>query len=406
MFIKRKLNQVVTSSSKIFSILMLTGPRQAGKTTLLRHLEPNRLFITLDDLEQRTLAKENPQIFVERNPSPCLIDEFQYAPQLLPYLKITVDQKRTQMLPSEGDFWLTGSQNFTMMEEVQESLAGRVVILKLLGLSWEEIKGDLVKLSRPSFFKRPLENFKEEKKLEDLFAIILKGDKPEVWAKEDLSTSQYYLSYIQTYLERDVRSQLGVKELGLFEKFMRLLAARTGQLLNMSNLAADVGVKVPTIKSWLTILERSFQIYLLQPYYKNLSNRQVKTPKIYFLDTGLVAHLLKWNEPKQALAGQMAGPLFENWVFAEIIKSYWHNGEEPNLYFWRTRDGLEIDLVEESGDTLHLAEVKLSERPDREFFKPIDKLEKIKLGLKRIITPAKQHYPLDSQTEVFSAWDI
>ena len=284
MFLERILQEVIRESTASFSVLMLTGPRQAGKTTLLRHMEPTRRFVTLDDLEQRTLAQDNPALFLERYPPPVLIDEFQYAPQLLSAIKIAVDEKRTRLLSCAGAFWLTGSQNFGMMEGVQESLAGRVAILKLLGMSLSEAQQNKGAFASPPFFERPRNLFETKKSSRDLFVHLLKGDKPEIWASPKMNVAQYYSSYIQTYLERDVRSQLGVRELGQFERFMRLLAARCGQLLNMASLAPDVGVTIPTIRSWLTILERSFQIYILQPYYNNLSKRQVKTPKIYFLE--------------------------------------------------------------------------------------------------------------------------
>lgn len=395
---------------------MLTGPRQAGKTTLLRYVEPNRRFVTLDDLENRTLASENPTLFLERYPPPVLIDEFQYAPQLLPYLKIAVDAKRTRMIESAGDYWLTGSQNFTMMEGVQESLAGRVVILKLMGLDLAEILRDETALNRPPFFERPRVNFETDRGVEELFSMILQGDKPELWKQGPNfgNTADYYISYIQTCLERDVRSQLGVKELGLFEKFMRFLAARTAQLLNMTSLASDVGVKTPTIRSWLTILERSFQITLLSPYYRNLTSRQVKTPKVYFLDTGLITHLLKWNDPKTALQGPMAGALFENWVVSQIIKGYWHSGKDPSLFFWRTREGEEIDLVEEAGDKLHVAEIKLTEGHPAGLFKslekPVQKRSKkalpLVLGSRKLISTSRKNLPLGDGIDLISAWSL
>lgn len=418
MFLERKLARTVQHLSRSFSVLMLTGPRQAGKTTLLRHLDPDRRFVTLDDLEQRTLARGNPSLFLERYPPPVLIDEFQYAPGLLPFLKMAVDEKRTRLIPSQGEYWLTGSQNFVMMEGVQESLAGRVAILKLLGLDRSEVQRDTSLRNHTPFFDRPRERFETRRGLAELYALILKGDKPEIWAAADsrlrpVDTSHYYASYVQTYLERDVRSQLGVKELGLFEKFMRLLATRAGQLLNMSALASDVGITIPTIKSWLTILERGFQIILLRPYYRNLTSRQVKTPKVFFLDTGLVAHLLKWSDPEQALSGPMAGALFENWVVSEIIKGYWHLGQDPALYFWRTREGMEVDLVLEKGDELLAAEIKLTERPDPRFFLPLEGLfakkgrrPLVRLGAKRIISPVKQNHPLDRNLELISAWSL
>ena len=228
MFLERILQEVIRESTASFSVLMLTGPRQAGKTTLLRHMEPTRRFVTLDDLEQRTLAQDNPALFLERYQPPVLIDEFQYAPQLLSAIKIAVDEKRTRLLSCAGAFWLTGSQNFGMMEGVQESLAGRVAILKLLGMSLSEAQQNKGAFASPPFFERPRNLFETKKSSRDLFVHLLKGDKPEIWASPKMNVAQYYSSYIQTYLERDVRSQLGVRELGQFERFMRLLAARCG----------------------------------------------------------------------------------------------------------------------------------------------------------------------------------
>ncbi len=415
---KRKLFQIVNKYSSRHEVILLTGPRQSGKTTLLKWVGQNsRNYVSLDDLEIRSLAKNNPKLFLERFLPPIIIDEFQYAPNLLPYVKLKVDEIRTSTHFSEPvSYWLTGSQNFSMMEEVQESMAGRVLILKLLGLDLSELQQQDDLLYRPPFFERPKENFekKEKSSLADLFEIILKGDKPEVWFKKmgREETSLYYSSYIQTYLERDVRLQLGIKELGLFEKFMRLLASRVGQLLNMASLASEVGVKGPTIKSWLTILERSFQIVILKPYYQNLNKREVKTPKVYFLDTGLVTHLLKWIDPQQAACGPMAGSLFENWVVSEIIKTYWHAGQEAPLYFWRTQDGDEMDLVYEHGKILEMAEIKLNDSPSPGFFSPIEKVfEKIKkshltLGRCRVVTPSLKSFPLSEKGEAVSAWSL
>src|SRR3989338_401994 len=405
MFIKRQIAKQIQRLSSTFPVIMVTGPRQAGKTTLLRQMDEHRRFVTLDDMEIRSLPKETPPLFFERFATPLLIDEFQYAPGILPYIKIAVDEKRTRLKKSHGEFWLTGSQNFAMMDGVTESLAGRTAILKLAGLSLRE-QLDKNTETRP-FFDNPPHAFETEKKPSDLFCVILRGDKPELTAHPEISASDYYTSYIQTYLERDVRSQLGVRELGQFEKLIRLLAIRCGQLLNMSNLAGEIGVKSPTIKSWLTILERSFQIIILQPYYKNLNKRQMKTPKIYFLDSGLAAHLLKCENPEQTLNGPLSGMLFENWVVSEVIKSYWNNGEEPDLYFWRTRDGDEIDLVLEKGGHLHAAEIKLSRPANTRLFQTTEKqIGKTKIASKKIISLSQRSLPIDSDTELVSAWDI
>jgi len=407
MYIKRELYKIVTEVSQTSPVIMLTGPRQAGKTTLLRHTEPERRFVTLDDLEVRSLAKNDPKMFLERFPPPVLIDEFQYAPEILPYIKIYVDEKRTRLSDVNGSFWLTGSQNFTMMKGVQESLAGRVTILNLLGLSRKEIEKDPSDTS--DFLATAALPFETTKGIDDIFAFIIKGDKPELWANPQIDREVYYRSYVQTYIERDVTAQLRIKDVGLFEKFMRLLAGRTGQLVNLASLAVDVGVSVPTIRSWMTALERSFQIILLPPYYRNIGKRSLKTPKVYFLDMGLVCYFLKLSGVQDAITSHLSGPLFENWVVTEIMKSYWFRGKYPGLYFWRTKDGDEIDLLYESAGKLYPTEIKLSSSPKREMFDTFEKLAAksgFQLGRKKIICTSKINLPIDENSDIVSALSI
>jgi hypothetical protein len=365
---------------------MVTGPRQSGKTTMLRRLSyPNRRFVSLDDLELRRLARSEPGLFIRQFPPPVLIDEFQYAPDILPYIKISVDELTTRGMNRQaaGMYWLTGSQHFGLMKGVQESLAGRIALLELLGFSPYEIL-EPKKPHAEGFFEQDFsilatDSVLSTNRLEPLevFETILRGSLPQavlsgINAEERRS---FYSSYVQTYLERDVSTLEGVRNLDAFATFTRLLAARTGQLINYSSVARDVGVSVNTIREWTTILERSFHIYLLHPYYRSLNKRLVKTPKIYFLDSGLQAYLTGWSDPEQALRGPLAGQLFENWVVSNLVRSYRQRGRRENLFFWRTRTGQELDLWSENTGVISAAEVKIAERSDSAVFHALDALD-------------------------------
>ena len=406
MYKKRLTEQTVIKTSKTFPIVMLTGSRQTGKTTLLRMLEPNRPFITLDDLQLRRYAKEDPKGFINEFKPPVFIDEFQYAPDILPYIKMAVDEKRTQMKNADGDYWLSGSQNFKMMEHVSESLAGRVVILQLLGFNRSEIDDAHNEFDNQPYLLSPTDkNFETNRTTKNIFEFIVNGDRPEVWTKPEMDRKSFYSSYIQTYLERDVRNQLGVRDLGLFEKFMRLLAARSADLLNLSSLASDVGVSIPTISEWLTVMERSYQIFLLRPYYRGHTKRYVKTPKAYFLDTGLLSYFLNIGDAEGAASHHFNGKLFETWVVSETIKSFWHRGLDANIFFWRTRDGDEIDIVCE-GSKLFPAEIKLANSPSIDVISAAKKISEDEVGEKKIICTTAKNTPLASDTSLISAWDL
>lgn len=406
MYKKRLIEQTVIRTSKTFPVVMLTGCRQAGKTTLFRMLEPNRQFVSLDDLNLRRYAREDPKGFIGEFKPPVFIDEFQYAPDILPYIKMAIDEKRTKAQSADGDYWLSGSQNFKMMEHVSESLAGRVAILQLLGFNRTEVDGNVEEMNRPPFFLAPVDNdFATERTAHDIFEFIVKGDKPEVWTKPEMDRGVFYSSYIQTYLERDVRNQLGVKDLGIFEKFMRMLAARSADLLNLAALSSDVGVSQPTISQWLTVMERSYQVFLLKPYYKGHTKRYVKTPKVYFLDTGLLSYFLNINDAKAASTHHFNGKLFETWVVSETIKSFWHRGLDANIFLWRTRDGDEIDLVYE-GEKLLPAEVKLARSPSIDVISAAKKLKGIDVGQKRVICTTEKNTPLASDASLVSAWNL
>jgi predicted AAA+ superfamily ATPase len=365
---------------------MVTGPRQSGKTTMLRRLSsPNRRLVSLDDLELRRLARSDPGLFIRQFPPPVLIDEFQYAPDILPYIKISVDELTTRGMNREaaGMYWLTGSQHFGLMKGVQESLAGRVALLELLGFSPYE----LLQPKKPQtegFFEQDFSTLAKDRVLSahrleplEVFETILRGSLPQAVLSGMNSEERrsFYSSYVQTYLERDVSTLEGIRNLDAFATFTRLLAARTGQLINSSSVARDIGVSVNTIREWTTILERSFHICLLHPYYRSLNKRLVKTPKIYFLDSGLQAYLTGWSDAEQALRGPLAGQLFENWVVSNLVRSYRQRGRLENLFFWRTRTGQELDLWSENAGVISTAEIKMAERGDSGVFRALDALD-------------------------------
>ena len=386
-------------ASSQLPVLLLTGPRQVGKTTLLRHLcGEDRHYVTLDDPARRELAGRDPELFLQRFPPPVLIDEIQYAPQLLPYLKMRVDAERTP-----GAFWLTGSQHFLAMRDVSETLAGRVAIVSLLGFSSREADG------RPAAIEPFLpvgERLLERERtaspsdVSSVFERIWHGSYPALVAGPVHDRDLFFSSYVQTYLQRDLRdlSQVGSQE--AFLRFLRAAAARTGQLLNLSDLARDVDVSVPTAKSWLSILEGSFQVLLLRPYHTNLTKRIVKTPKLYFLDTGLASYLTEWSSPSTLSAGAFAGPILETHVVTEVLKSFWHRTQRPAIYFYRDRDGREVDLVAEHDGALFGIEIKLAASPRRTWrgaFAPLERLG-IPVAGRAVVCLCPELLPIDEQT--------
>lgn len=356
MYVPRYLEDVIRSVNKNFKVLYLGGSRQVGKTTLLKHLaEKSKMnYVTFDDLRLRKIVNDDPELFLETYKTPLLIDEVQYAPKLFSYIKIKVDSS-----DQAGRYWLTGSQQFSVLKNVQESLAGRVGILNLLGFSMAE--ENLIKKQKESF---GLANFgnrkfsKENFSVRQLFSTIHRGSFPALVNNKNQNLEFFYNSYLQTYLDRDLRDIFGVQKLSEFHVFLQLCAARTGQILNISELARDAGVSVHAAKEWIQILEGTSQIYLLRPYYKNISKRLIKAPKLYFLDTGLAAFLTKWQSPETLFNGAMAGPIFETFVISEVIKSYFFRGKQPPIYYYRDKEGREIDLLIEKEDKLIPIEIK------------------------------------------------
>lgn len=379
-YIRRTIEATVEKAATMFPVVLITGARQVGKTTLLKHLKGELSYLTLDDPILLQSATEEPGRFFKMSSLPIIVDEIQHEPNLFRHIKMIADQSQ-----EKGQFYLTGSQQFHLMKEVGESLAGRVGIINLMGLSLREITGD----SFDEAFLPTEEYFNHRKGsgrqigYKDIWQIIHQGSMPAMYADE-LDWQMYYASYTRTYIERDVRALTQVGDEVKFTKFMTAMAARTGQMLNMTAVANEVGISVPTADRWLSILVSSNLVHLLQPYSKNLIKRIVKTPKLYFLDTGLAAYLTRWTTHQVLEAGAMAGAFFETYVVAEILKSYYNVGIiDPPLYYYRDKDAKEIDLVIEQNGTLYPLEIKKTVNPDRhnlENFSVLDKINGIASG--------------------------
>lgn len=380
MYIYRHAEETVKNISKMFGAVLVTGSRQVGKKTLLKRIAENFRYVTLDDPIMLQSARDEPGTFFKNTPPPVFVDEIQYAPNLFPYIKMIIDSEH-----KKGQFYMSGSQRFAMMKDVTESLAGRLGLIELLGLSLREIKG--VTFDGPFI---PTEEYYEsrEKDLKEIsykeiWNTIFKGSMPQVYAEKVVDWTVFYGSYVKTYIERDVRDLTQVGDESKFLKFMTVLAACIGQLLNLASVARDVNISGPTAERWLSILQTSQIVYLLQPYHNNLIKRAVKTPKIYFLDTGLAAYLTKWNTSEVMQNGAMAGAFFETFVIAEVIKSYLNKGKDIPLFFYRDKDMNEIDLLILQNKTLHPIEIKKHADPgkkDISAFRILDKITGIKRG--------------------------
>ena len=382
MTIKRTLAANIEHISASFPVLLVTGPRQVGKTTLLETCATeDRGYVSLDDLEQRELARTDPALFLQRHKAPVIIDEIQYAPELFSAIKIIVDKEKRA-----GMFWLTGSQKFHLMQGITETLAGRVAIIDMLGFSQAESfnKANVMPPFLPT--EQWLETAQQSQPktllVDDAYQRIWRGSYPQMNRDNaEKNRDIFYSSYIQTYIQRDVRSLINVSDEMSFNRFLKAVAARTAQTLNYNNIARDVDVAPKTIKSWLSIMETSGLIYLLKPYHNNINKRLTKSPKLYFLDTGLCAYLTQWSSWQALEAGAMSGALFETYVFSEILKSYWHNAKAANFYFYRDRDQKEVDLLIEQDNTLYPIEFKKTASPSRTASKHFPVLEKLGLNI-------------------------
>lgn len=377
MYISRTLSAVLTSVSSLFPVVLITGPRQVGKTTLLEHAEKGaRGYVTLDDLDERALAKKDPALFLQMHPAPVTIDEIQYAPELFSAIKMAVDKAKRA-----GMYWLTGSQKYHLMQGITESLAGRVAILDMLGLSQGEIAGRafdvLPFLPDDEWLSHAKKTVVHPETILNIYQKIWLGSFPKVVLEKNMSHEIFYKSYVQTYIERDVRALTQIGDELAFNRFLRTCAARTGQLLNYADMARDVDVDQKTIKKWLSILEASSLVYLLYPYHNNVTKRAIKTPKLYFVDTGLCCFLTQWSSSKALEAGAMSGALLETYLVSELLKSYWHNGKSAHFYFYRDRDQYEIDLLIVKDNQLYPVEFKKTASPGLTAIKSFKVLEQL-----------------------------
>lgn len=351
MFIKRDLEEKLLYLATKFPVITLTGTRQCGKSTLLRSCFPTYKYVTLEDLDMRQMAKEDPRGFLNNFGNHTIIDEAQYVPQLFSYIQTLVDSKN-----EAGMYILSGSQNFLLMENITQSLAGRTAILKLATFSISELSKAV--------------------KLKELNNWMFTGGYPRIYDKDILPTD-FYPSYIQSYIERDVRLLRNITDLGLFMRFVKLCAARVGQLLNIASLANEAEITVPTANAWLSILESSYVIYLLKPYHKNFNKRLVKSPKLYFYDTGLVSSLLGLASSEQLSTHYLRGEIFENMIINEYVKQQFSQGKEPSFYFWRDSNQNEVDLLIENGENLEAFEIKSSATLNTRFFKSLKRFQEI-----------------------------
>ncbi len=398
MYIERKIEQQAVYLSEHFPAVVIAGARQTGKTTLIKkitEIQEGITYVTLDYPRIRELARNDPELFLQQYPAPLIIDEVQYAPELLPYIKIRIDEDR-----KNGQYFLTGSQMFRLMKNVSESLAGRVGILSLYAFSRAEIYGT----EEIPFLPSNTLKLKHEETITSVFDRIFRGCLPQMVVDTDLSPEAFFGEYVQTYIERDIRELIEIKNESKFLKFISCAAARTGQEVNLSDLGKDVGIDAKTADSWLSLLVTSGLVYLLSPYSSNTIKRIVKRPKLYFMDTGLACYLSLWNDPRVLENSAMAGAMFETYVVSEIIKEYSNKGIDvrSRLAYYRDNNGREIDLMIIENGTIYPIEIKKNADPGRDALKNFSVLEKLpdKIGEGAVICLSSQAYPLDSNNKV------
>ena len=404
-YIKRDIEKTIIELSKEYSCILLTGPRQVGKSTLLSHISSSRETVTLDDLQERNLAKTDPEMFLKMHKPPVLIDEVQYAPELFSYIKMEIDAGA-----EAGSYFLTGSQSFELMRLSQESLAGRIVILNLSSLSSNEL-----------YSKREIRPFTISLKdlllrsesiasldLDEVYERIWKGGMPSLLSEKFSNRDVFYSSYLQTYIFRDLREEITIKSEWQFADFVRSLACRVGQVLNIHSVAKDVGISDDTAKRWLAVLRKSEIIFFLNPYSNNLLKRNIKTPKVYFFDTGLVAYLTRHPDSRILESSSINGAILENYVISEIRKSYINCGKEPYMHYYRDKDQREIDLILDHDGLLHPIEIKKTMNPSLSMTDAFDILKKadVKVGEGAIICLKSKLSALDSKTLIIPVWYI
>jgi len=420
LIILRTIEETIKNISSTFPVLLLTGPRQVGKTTLLEGLiEPERKKVSLDNMTARALAKEDPELFLQRYAPPVMIDEIQYAPELLPYIKIMVDERKRC-----GDFWLTGSQMFRMMKDVSETLAGRVGIVPMQGLSNSEIRGYHFKhfTVNPSELMQRMANT-ASMNISEIFDRIYRGSMPRLYEVENINTDVYFESYIDTYLSRDIRDLKQVGDLMSFLNFIKIVAARTATNVNYEALAQETGISAPTAKQWLSILVSSGLVILIEPYSNNALKRVIKAPRMYFMDTGLCAHLMGWSSGTVLENSAMSGAFFETWVVGEIYKSYLNVGKKPPMYFYRDSNKKEIDVILYQDGIVNPIEIKKGTAPkdairnfsvlnplegesqEEDRFEDVSRM-KIEIGNGAVVCLSSDIMPIDKKNWYIPAWLI
>ncbi len=359
--IQRHLSSIILESASQYPIVAVTGPRQSGKTTLCRKLFPDHVYVNLEKPDTRAFAAEDPNGFLAQFKKPVILDEVQRVPELFSYIMVLADERKRM-----GEFILTGSQNFHLQEAITQSLAGRCAIVKLLPFSWQELSGN------PG---RDIFSIHEWESMEctetEPFTHIFRGSYPPVYDRR-IAPGNWFAQYTQSYLERDVRSLVNVGDLETFERFLRLAAGRTGQILNMDSLAADTGVSPVTVKRWISILKASYIVFLLRPHQKNYNKRLIKSPKLYFYDTGLLCHLLGIRTPETLMLHSQRGAIFETYIISEMVKNCLNAGIEPPLYYWRDSQGHEVDLIVENGESLYPIEIKSGQTVNGSMFSGLD----------------------------------
>ncbi|MBQ6622370.1 MAG: ATP-binding protein [Mogibacterium sp.] len=418
MYIERTLEKTIRNVSDTFPVLLLTGPRQVGKSTLLERLaEPDRKIVSLDNPTLRALARTDPELFLQRYTPPVLIDEVQYAPELFPYIKIIADQRKCP-----GDFWLTGSQMFRMMKNVKESLAGRAGIIPMLGLASSEIDGrhpEQFEVDVPKLMNRMEQARKTT--VSEVFERIFKGSMPRLYEADNVNRHLYFESYLDSYLTRDIRDLEQVGDETAYLNFIRIVAARTATTVNYEALAQEAGVSSPTAKKWLSILVSCGIVTLIEPYSNNALKRVIKAPRMYFLDTGLCAYLMGWGSAEVLENSAMSGEFFETWVVSEIYKSYLNMGMRAPLYFYRDSNKKEIDLIIEKNNTVYPIEIKKAAAPrgatkNFSVLNPIEKEPdedvfgtshlKTAIGTGAVVCMAADLIPIDRKNWYVPAWII
>lgn len=371
MYIERHISRTILRLGKAFPAVLITGARQVGKSTVLKKILPDTPYFTLDNIGVHNALANDPQDFLELQGTPIVLDEIQRAPGAFQSIKYEIDKSR-----QAGMYFITGSQRYSLMQGVSESLAGRVFPLEMVGLSARELRGE--DFDKPFL---PTKEYIRERRtvqrqpLADLWSRIHRGSMPELYSNENIGWEDFWGAYVTSYIERDVHQLGQVGSMLSFAKFLTALAARTGELLNLQSVARESDINIRTAQNWLSILEASGIIFILQPYFVNINKRMVKTPKIYFADTGLVCYLCKWSTPEVLAEGNAAGNIYENYVFMEIMKSYLNAGRQPEIYFFRNSDMAEVDFLLVEGNNIYPIEVKKKTAPDKKDIKHFEVLK-------------------------------